>query len=147
LSKRSDGLNYLDLGFNNVAGGGIGVMLDVRINNAGPVVYSNAIPEITANEWFFLTVTRDGTTGAVNFYIGGTGGNDAIQLNSSGTSGTGGLNANSAPLTIGNTFANTARNGDVSFGDIRIYVTPSSRPRRSRASARKTSWPFLKPAR
>lgn len=125
LSKRGStaGAAFFDFGFYNAVGGGIGIGLDVQVAG-GTVINASRSSAIDFSQgWLFVAATRDATTGVITFYIGDTKGNSIVSDIGSGTDSAGVIAANAAKLMLGNVFSNTARNGDVSYSDFRIYDT------------------------
>ncbi len=124
LSKRSTAANssFIDFGFYNVAGGGLGIGLDVQVAG-GPVEAKVASTAITFSQgWLFVAATRKSDTGEIELYIGKPGETGVVRVGS-GTDTAGVLAANAALLMLGNVQSNTARNGEVMFSDFRIYDT------------------------
>jgi len=124
LSKRNLTANasFIDLGFYNVAGGGVGIGLDVQVAG-GPVDPKVASSAIDFSEgWLFVAATRNSDTGEIELYIGKPGETGVTRIGV-GTDTAGLLAANTALLMIGNTEANIDRNGKVMFSDFRIYDT------------------------
>jgi len=122
LAKNNFSSSYFDLGFRNLAGGGMGIALDIQINGttAMSAVLSSAID--FSDGWLFIAATRDGATGQINLYLG-TPDAAGLSLIGNGNEVVGTIPSNVALLTLGNVQSNTARNGDVSYSDFRVYDT------------------------
>lgn len=118
LSKRGSTGSYFDLIFVDLGTGNIGLRLDISTGSTGGTsqISSSALD---LDGWFFFAVSRDATTGAIQFFYGTPEG--TLTSAGGGVGATGALASNTAAFLIGNTQANTGRAPDADFSDFRVY--------------------------
>lgn len=116
LSKRGASGSYYDLTFADAGNGQMALRLDLFNGTTSSQIVSDAMD---MSGWFFFAVTRNSTTGAIEFYYGTP---DGTFISAGGGNGvTGIVGNNNSQFMIGNVAANTARAPKADFSDIRVY--------------------------